>query len=153
MKKSIPPTNHFTRTDHPTESKQTLLLIDDCLIITRTMARFFSQKLYNVLTSNQPIEAEQIILKHTQPLIIISAIRMPGLNGLKLAESTFPHREQHHQPFLINSGSNDCEMNKLSQLKLYGIIHSFHNKGEFTIQHTIDTISKQIKQSIPTNSI
>jgi len=125
-----------------------LLIIDNSKEITQCLSDIFSFYDYQTITTNCPEKGEEIILSKTHPLIVISDIRMPKMSGLKLAEKTHKHRQKHLQPLLINSGSTHLENSKLMELKNSGIIHSFHDKTDLTIEAAVKSISNQLKANL-----
>lgn len=65
------------------EGKGRLLIVDDEPEIVFFLEVLFLEKSYSVMTASTPDEALQLLANHN-PEILITDIRMPGMNGLEL---------------------------------------------------------------------
>jgi DNA-binding NtrC family response regulator len=64
-----------------------ILIVDDEKPITDTLTRYFTLEGYDVLATNNPFSALQIIHRENI-LVVISDIAMPGMSGVELLRRT-----------------------------------------------------------------
>ncbi|WP_462151450.1 GGDEF/EAL domain-containing response regulator [Pseudoalteromonas xiamenensis] len=62
-----------------------ILLVDDDTNVLKALTRAISSFHYEIISTNDPFEAESLLLKH-HPEVLITDFRMPGLNGFELIE-------------------------------------------------------------------
>ncbi|MCX5874947.1 MAG: ATP-binding protein [Deltaproteobacteria bacterium] len=74
---------------------QTVLFVDDNPVILKTIEIAFAKEEYTVLLASSGEEALRLIKEDT-PQIIVSDLRMPGMNGLE-----FLHRARQTNPFFV----------------------------------------------------
>lgn len=67
-----------------TDGDQTILLVDDEAAILRIMTRILTRKGHRVLTAKDGQEAMAVLSAEPSVNLVISDIRMPGVNGLQL---------------------------------------------------------------------
>ncbi|KLU66360.1 sporulation initiation phosphotransferase F [Desulfosporosinus acididurans] len=92
-------------------SQGSLLIVDDNLGIRSLLNALFSSKGYTVLTATSGIEALSLA-KAQLPDLIISDIKMPGLNGLELREQL--HRYNPNiRVILMSAYTDQQEINEI----------------------------------------
>ncbi|WP_242833101.1 response regulator [Desulfosporosinus acidiphilus] len=110
-----------------------LLIVDDNLGIRSLLKALFSSKGYVVSTATTGIEALSLA-KTQSPDLIISDIKMPGINGLELRERLLGYNpntriilisayaDQKEINELIHNGNIDFVMTKPFDLEKLGIV-------------------------------
>ena len=69
-----------------TESRKTLLVVDDDPIILRFVARILEEQNYEVLVANSGVDAMRIAAGHAGDIaLLLSDFEMPGMSGIDLA--------------------------------------------------------------------
>ncbi|WP_088226368.1 response regulator [Desulfosporosinus sp. FKB] len=92
-------------------SQGSLLIVDDNLGIRSLLNALFSSKGYTVSTATSGIEALSLA-KEQLPDLIISDIKMPGLNGLELREQL--HRYNPNiRVILMSAYTDQQEINEI----------------------------------------
>lgn len=66
-------------------NKKSLVLVDDDKDTLRTMTSVLERNSYEVHAFNDPIRALEFLKTVNSPQLLISDIRMPGMNGFELA--------------------------------------------------------------------
>ncbi|MFH1021230.1 MAG: ATP-binding protein [Pseudomonadota bacterium] len=74
---------------------QTVLFVDDNPVILKTIELVFAKEEYAVLMANSGEEALRLV-EEDSPQVIVSDLRMPGMNGLD-----FLHRARRTNPFFV----------------------------------------------------
>jgi len=85
-------------------SKHTLLLVDDERLVLATLAQGLSKAGYAVSTAESVDEAEALLASGERPDLVILDVSMPGRNGLELAERLHSF---DHIPFLLLTAYSD----------------------------------------------
>lgn len=85
---------------------QHLLLVDDDRLVLSTLAHALTQAGYQVSTAESADDAEDWLTEgHQRPQLVILDVRLPGKNGLTLAERL---HELDHIPFMMLSAYSDA---------------------------------------------
>jgi response regulator NasT len=87
--------------------KAHLLLVDDDRLVLATLARGLQQVGYGITTAESTEEVEALLASGERPDLAILDIRMPGADGLHLAQRL---RELDHIPFMMLSAYSDPPM-------------------------------------------
>ena len=90
----------------PTPSAAHLLLVDDDRLILATLSSGLEGMGYQISTAESVDDAEALLTGGLRPDLAILDVRMPGQNGLKLAERL---RDLDHIPFLMLSAFSDAQ--------------------------------------------
>ena len=90
----------------PPPSAAHLLLVDDDRLILATLSGGLQDMGYQVSTAESVDDAEALLAGGLRPDLAILDVRMPGQNGLKLAERL---RDLDHIPFLMLSAFSDAQ--------------------------------------------
>ena len=90
----------------PTPSPPHLLLVDDDRLILATLSSGLQDMGYQVSTAESVYDAEALLTGGLRPDLAILDVRMPGQNGLKLAERL---RDLDRIPFLMFSAFSDTQ--------------------------------------------
>ncbi|MFA5012399.1 MAG: response regulator [Ignavibacteria bacterium] len=98
--------------------KQKILLIDDDESTLESLSTYFEELGYNVLKARNGITGLEIV-KNLSPDLIISDIRMPGLNGVEFA---FIIKGLKFNIPIILISSFDYKENKLIDKCSYGYV-------------------------------
>jgi signal transduction histidine kinase len=69
-----------------------ILVVDDEIEVTHLCERFLSRVGYNVITTNLPIEAVELLEQEDVDMLLVD-IRMPNMDGFQILK-----RARHHQP-------------------------------------------------------
>jgi len=104
-------------------SDMTILCVDDEASILRSLQRLFRRKAYRVLVA-QNAEQALLILKSESVNLIISDMRMPGMDGAQLLHQVSQNHADIYR--IILSGYADFE-STVDAINL-GKIHRFINK-------------------------
>lgn len=122
-----------------------VLLVDDERIITDGMAKVIDWESIGTTligTARNGIEAFSVI-EQKQPDIVISDIKMPGMNGLELVEkvnSVFPHIR-----FILLSGFSEFDYAK--QAMAYGVKHYLLKPcNEHSIMNAVTELCEELTQ-------
>ena len=91
----------------PDGLKPTLLIVDDEMEIRWFLLDLFKDE-YNVLTAGSAAEALEL-LKDTHPDLILSDVRMPGMDGLSFSRQVKADETTAHIPFILLSARGDME--------------------------------------------
>lgn len=75
--------------------RQTVLFVDDNPVILKTVEVAFAKEEYPVLLAGSGEEALRLVQENS-PQVIVSDLRMPGMNGLE-----FLHRARQKNPFFV----------------------------------------------------
>ncbi len=94
-----------------------ILLVDDDRVVLATLTRGLTNAGYNVSTAESVDDAENVLASGKQPDLIILDMRMPGRDGLELAERL---RGLDHIPFLFLTAHNDQDI--VEQANTYGAL-------------------------------
>lgn len=90
-------------------SKQTIWIIDDDAAIRFIIEDSLAQWGYQTRSFSDGLHAlEKIAQTHNPPALIISDIRMPGLDGITLLENT--HKRFPDLPFIITTAYSDLDI-------------------------------------------
>lgn len=124
-----------------------VLLVDDERIITDGMAKVIAWESIGtslIGTARNGIEAFSVI-EQKQPDIVISDIKMPGMNGLELVEkvnSVFPHIR-----FILLSGFSEFDYAK--QAMAYGVKHYLLKPcNEHSIMDAVTELCEDLTQRL-----
>ena len=94
-----------------------ILLIDDDRLVLKSLKRFLENEGYLVSCAENSQEAIDLI-NQTKLDLIISDIRMPGVNGIELAQkarSIFEEKKQRIAPIIFITGYSDENSYKEAQ--------------------------------------
>lgn len=97
--------NDQAKTGTGSEKGLTCVVIDDDVIITKTVASVLEHDGWRVLTSNDSIAALELI-ELQQPDCIVADIMMPHMDGLELCKKIREHAALKHIPFVVLSGKS-----------------------------------------------
>ena len=92
--------------DAPVARPVHLLLVDDDRLILATLASGLRDAGYQVSTAESVDDAEALLTSGLRPDMALVDVRMPGRNGLELAERL---RDLDHIPFLMLSAYSDAQ--------------------------------------------
>ncbi len=90
----------------PLSSPVHLLLVDDDRLILATLASGLRDAGYQVTAAESVDDAEALLTSGLRPDMALVDMRMPGRNGLELAERL---RDLDHVPFLMLSAYSDAQ--------------------------------------------
>ncbi len=93
-------------TSAPQPAPAHLLLVDDDRLILATLSGGLQEMGYQVSTAESVDDAEALLTSGLRPDLAIVDVRMPGRDGLKLAERL---RDLDHIPFLMLSAFSDAQ--------------------------------------------
>lgn len=89
--------------------KQKILVIDDEELLTKTLVRLLEAKGYEVLISKNGQEA-LIILEEECFDLVLTDIRMPGMNGVEMIEQL--RKTGNKTPVIFLTGYADSELER-----------------------------------------
>lgn len=92
--------------DAPVPHPVHLLLVDDDRLIQATLSSGLRDAGYQVSTAESVDDAEALLTSGLRPDMALVDVRMPGRNGLELAERL---RDLDHIPFLMLSAYSDAQ--------------------------------------------
>ncbi|MDY0106923.1 MAG: response regulator [Giesbergeria sp.] len=92
--------------DAPVPRPVHLLLVDDDRLIQATLSSGLRDAGYQVSTAESVDDAEALLTSGLRPDMALVDVRMPGRNGLELAERL---RDLDHIPFLMLSAYSDAQ--------------------------------------------
>jgi len=96
-------------------SKQTLLIVDDDERIRRVLTRQLAKEPFHVVTASSAEEALEVLKSpHPGPALIITDVRMPGLNGLEFLREI--RALSADVPVMIVTGFADLEVEEAASL-------------------------------------
>jgi CheY-like chemotaxis protein len=84
---------------------QTVLVVEDDPFIAEVLQNMLEEEGYAVLLAGDG-DAALVTLGTVQPAVILSDIRMPGMDGLALCAALQTHPTQHATPVILMSASN-----------------------------------------------
>ncbi|MDL2257019.1 response regulator [Bacteroidales bacterium OttesenSCG-928-I14] len=87
--------------------RPTVLIIDDEIEMIWFIGEIFSSN-YNIITSNDPLQLDNILAEFT-PNVIISDVMMPGMTGIELTQKIKSKEETSHIPVILVSGKYEIE--------------------------------------------
>ncbi|MGE5331430.1 MAG: ANTAR domain-containing response regulator [Nitrospirota bacterium] len=93
-------------TSAPQPASAHLLLVDDDRLILATLSSGLQDMGYQVSTAESVDDAEALLTSGLRPDLAIVDVRMPGRDGLQLAERL---RDLDHIPFLMLSAFSDAQ--------------------------------------------
>lgn len=111
-----------------------ILVIDDDHLVVKTIGKLLEAEGYTVVTSESGQEALSIMEKQDVDLVI-SDIRMPGMNGVEtinVMNDHFKKVEKNPPPFIFITGYAEQKMNESAKdLKPSDFLYKPFNKDEF----------------------
>jgi two-component system, sensor histidine kinase and response regulator len=132
-----------------TESKIKLLFVDDDETILKIISKYFSKKDYEVITASNGEEGFNKAKKY-KPLLIVSDLMMPKMDGFEFCKSVREDSELHNIPFIMLTaretkesfikgfevGANDYIIKPFKMIELSFKVQSFVTlqKNAFQIQ-------------------
>ena len=121
-------------------TKEKILLVDDEELITSTLYYIFYNE-FEVLTSNDPLNAIELLKKHDDIRVIVTDQMMPNMNGTELLEKASEINPKAYRIILSGYGESD----DLQKYKKNGVIQTFIDKP-WQAQELIDLIRSIIKR-------
>ncbi|MBN1475530.1 sigma-54-dependent Fis family transcriptional regulator [Candidatus Sumerlaeota bacterium] len=103
----------MNRTSHPSDQR-CLLLIDDEPDMLSGLARILSLTGHRVATSSRPEQIRQLLDEHA-PDVVLTDLRMPGLDGLGVLRATVEHAPDIPVIVLTAYGSVDSAVQLLKE--------------------------------------
>lgn len=106
-----------------------LLIVDDETGITKSLYRYFKLLDYDVTTSNNPVEAMEMITKENY-MVVISDIMMPEMSGIDLLKKIKKYNGMIQVVMMtgvmtidnvlacLSSGANECFLKPLEDLEV-----------------------------------
>ena len=134
IKKSI---NNLVR-----NKNKNILIVDDSSFIRKSLKKVLETKNYSVFTSNDPIEAFDV-LKNTKIDLIFSDLEMPKMDGIKFLELLKASKQHRNIAVLILSGNYTNE--NYSRVLKHGAIDFI--KKPFIIEEILLKTDLHISQS------
>lgn len=134
IKKSI---NNLVR-----NKNKNILIVDDSSFIRKSLKKVLETKNYSVFTSNDPIEAFDV-LKNTKIDLIFSDLEMPKMDGIKFLELLKASKQHKNIAVLILSGNYNNE--NYSRVLKHGAIDFI--KKPFIIEEILLKTDLHISQS------
>lgn len=111
-----------------------ILVIDDDHLVVKTIGKLLENEGYVVTTSESGQEA-LLVLEKDEIDLIISDIRMPGMNGVEtmtVMNDYFRKVQKKAPPFMFITGFAEQEINEAAkELNPSGLLYKPFNKGEF----------------------
>lgn len=75
----------YTSTSNNSDSRATILVVDDSITVRRVSEKFLNRNDFSVLTSKDGVDAISILEEHTPDLVLLD-IEMPRMNGYELLQ-------------------------------------------------------------------
>lgn len=83
-----------------TESKATILVVDDSVTVRKVTSRFLERQGFNVVLAKDGIDALEI-LQETTPDLMLLDIEMPRMDGFEVATQVRHNRRLQHLPIIM----------------------------------------------------
>ena len=83
-----------------TESKATILVVDDSVTVRKVTSRFLERQCFNVVLAKDGIDALEI-LQETTPDLMLLDIEMPRMDGFEVATQVRHNRRLQHLPIIM----------------------------------------------------
>ncbi|MBB3106978.1 chemosensory pili system protein ChpA (sensor histidine kinase/response regulator) [Psychrobacter luti] len=86
--------------DSTTESRATVLVVDDSVTVRKVTSRFLERQGFNVVLAKDGIDALEI-LQETTPDLMLLDIEMPRMDGFEVATQVRHNRRLQHLPIIM----------------------------------------------------
>lgn len=109
------------------------LVVDDSMVIRHTVSRFLEEHGFAVESASNGMEALEI-LKRVRPVLLITDMQMPGMDGHELISILKARPETAGIPILVLTGRSIG-------------VDNVENRAEFTILKDID-VQEQLEKAL-----
>ena len=114
--------------------EKSILLIDDDRLVLRSLARLLEKEGYNVICAESGQQAVDLS-DHTNFDLIISDIKMPGLNGIQTTyniKNIFKEKDKKMVPVIFITGyADETSCNEAKNLNINDFIYKPFGKDKF----------------------
>ena len=122
------------------QTNSTIMLVEDEIQQRNALAMLFEAEGYNVLSA-ESAEAGARYIEQTIPDMIVTDVKLPGIDGFTFFDQVREQPSCQHVPFIFITGYNDLQA--IESVKKLGA------KGYVTKPYDLEHLIDLVKQHLP----